>query len=508
MQSRNANQITTKTVEDKKRSKERMRHPFVYIFTFIILIIIVVTFVGGPLMRGMSGRSTIIFGSWGKQEIEFVPGNYLARQRDILYDQLRESGTEESYEWQAYRVWKGAYDRTVVHTALMVIAERSHLYISDDRIDQVLLTSGPYMDNGVFSEERYNNTSNADKYRYRSLVREDLTQSQYITDLNRDSLRSPAAAAFLKDLATEERSFSMIQRTYEEYPDSEVVLFGNGEAKLFRKVKLSRITVRSGEQDSETIRKQILDGTSTFEDQAKNYSTDGFAEKGGEMGWREYQSLRADFGSDDQLDELFALQPNELSGVYEAGFGWVFYRIDEPVVEPDFADDETVDSVRSYMKRFERGRIEDFLLAQAAAFRSDAIESGFSVSAQNLSYEVFRTNYFPLNFGDSFFMSTPQIENSETNFLDGAGYSEQFFTALFGLDVGEISEPLILDEAIAVFLLEDIREASPDDVAFLETYYPFIAQQYLDQDLNDFIFSSGEYEDNFAGVFSELFLTQ
>ena len=109
--------------ENKKSSHFRFKHPILYLFTFVILIIIAVTFVGGPLLSGVGSNSKVIFGTWGGEEIEFVPGNYLSRQRDILYDQLLESRSNESYEWQAYSVWKGAYDRTVLHTAVMVTAE-------------------------------------------------------------------------------------------------------------------------------------------------------------------------------------------------------------------------------------------------------------------------------------------------------------------------------------------------------------------------------------------------
>ena len=148
MQSRALKRLQKSKAEanHSRPADNRWRHPFVYIFSFIILIIIVVSFVGGPLLSGIGRRSTIVFGSWGGEEIEFVSGNYLSRQRDILYDQVLENRSNESYEWQAYSVWKGAFDRTVLHTAILVTADRSNLHISDIRVDATLLSSGPYMD--------------------------------------------------------------------------------------------------------------------------------------------------------------------------------------------------------------------------------------------------------------------------------------------------------------------------------------------------------------------------
>ena len=172
--------LEQKAEQDKTLAAERKRkHPLVYVFSVFLLLIIVVSFVGGPILSRLGGNKPIVFGSYGGEEIDFVSGNYLSRQRDILYDQMQDTSSQ-SYEWQAYQVWKGAYDRTVIHTAYLQESESSGFFISDNRIDELLLTSGPYMDNGVFSETRYRNTPNSERYRYRSLYREEYTHQQYL----------------------------------------------------------------------------------------------------------------------------------------------------------------------------------------------------------------------------------------------------------------------------------------------------------------------------------------
>jgi peptidyl-prolyl cis-trans isomerase D len=511
MRSRKTKRLNTAGPESEQKSTAtKWKHPFLYVFSFLILIIIVVTFIGGPLITGFGGSANIVFGSWGGRDIRFVQGNYLSRQRDMLYDQLLESGSSQSYEWQAYSVWKGAYDRTVVHTAILEISERSGLYVSENRVDQVLLRSGPYMVNGEFSEEVYRNTSNADRYQYRSLVKDDLIHQQFLTDLNHEGLFGANAAEFLRDMAADERAFRFVSLGYGDFPAAEVLAYAQENRGLFRRIKLSRITVTSSEQEAEAIRKQIVDGIQTFEDQAKNHSVDGFAEKGGEMGWREYQALRTDFSDPADLDSLFSLAAGSLSPVFETSFGFVFYRVDEPSSEMDAEAPETMVSVRSYMERYERGLIEDYLISRLEEFRA-AVRGGetFEGIAGSMSLPILETDYFPVNYGASFFLKQPQLESGEANpVLESAPYTEAFYSTLFSLEDNEPSAPIVIDEYVAVFTLIDSRVPAPEEISFLADYYPFIYQQFLDQDLSDYLLSSDEFEDNFLPVFSQLFLTE
>ena len=227
------------------------------------------------------------------------------------------------------------------------------------------------------------------------------------------------------------------------------------------------------------------------------------------MGWREYQALRTDFLDLSDLDALFSLEQGELSNSVETDFGFVFYRIDEASLDADLENVETVASIRSYLNRFERGRIEDYLLDQAENFSSAAVESegGFVSEAARRGVAVRQTNSFPINYGGAFFLKQPSIEGeAENTLLQSAIYNERFFTTLFTLESDGISEPIVLDDAVAVFRLIDSTQIEADDLEYLVSYYGYIQQQYLDQGINDFILTSDDFEDNFTPVFTELFL--
>lgn len=487
-------------------AERRKRHPFMYAGSVVLLVIIVVAFVGGPLAGRLGSGGPVVFGTYGGEEIRYIQGNYLARQVDLLSDQLQDANSQ-NYEWQAYQVWKGAYDRAVIRTAVLQKTEAAGVYISDNAIDKLLLTTGPYMDGGVFSETRYRNTSNAERFRYRQLYKEEMIHQRYNEDILHSVFFSTAGAEFLKSMAIDERSFYYVTFDYGQYPLSKVTAYAVENASNFRKMKVSRITVKSSFEEAEAIRQQIIDGIATFEDQARNFSTDSYAEEGGDMGWQEYNSLAADFDNTSDLDSLFSLGAGEISEVYNTAFGWVFLRADEAAIEPDLEDPEVIESVRSYMERFERGLIEDHLLESAASFADEAESIGFVEAAAASGLEALQSASFPINYGNVFFLGQVQGAD-ESQDLGGSAYDATFLTTLFSLDEEEVSEPIVLDESVGVFQLAERTPLAEEDIAYMTDYYPFISQQYIEQDHNSFILTSDEFEDNFTAVFSEAFLGQ
>lgn len=487
-------------------AERRRRHPVLYAGSIVLLVLIVIAFVGGPLAGGIGGGNPIVFGTYGGEEIRYVQGNYLARQVDILSSQIEES-SNENYEWQAYQVWKGAYDRAVVRTAILQKAEKAGVHVSDNAIDKLLLTTGPYMENGVFSETRYRNTTNSERFRYRQLYRDEMIHQTYINDIIHNDFISTDEAEFFKNMAVNERSFFYVLFTFDQFPDSEVLEYAEENKSNFRKIGLSRITVQSSLEDAKTVRQKIIDGVSTFEYQARNFSTDSYAEEGGDMGWMEYHALASDFDNIADLDEIFASEKDEITEVYETSFGWVMYRIDEPAVEADFTDQEELDSVRSYMERFARGTIEDYLLENAESFAVEAQGSSFETAAESQGVDVKQSDSFPINYGNANYFDPVQGTEGEGD-LSGSAYDATFLTTVFSLDEEEVSEPIVLDDSVGVFTLAEQVTNEDEELEYLVNYYPNLVQQSILQDLQDHIMDSDKFKDNFTEVFSEAFLSR
>ncbi len=495
-----------KTNVEKKMTKR----PFLYLFSVIILVIVVVTFVGAPLLSNLAQQGRMIFGKYGKEEITFYPGNYLSRQKDIIADQMRSSmeNQNQNVQLQAYRVWRAAFERTVVHTAILQETENAGVHISDDRIDQALTEYGPYVRNGEFQEDIYRNTSNSERYTNRKLFRQDLFEQQYREDLSKGYKYSTKEMEFITSMASPERSFQFIEFQFEDFPDEQVLTYGKNNSELFRHIKLSRITITSNAEDANTVLSQLKEDPSRFEELARTQSEDAFAEKGGDMGWRRYYSMEPDFESREALQNIFNLEINEISDVVKTSFGWAIYRCDQPSREPDFSNTDTVEEVRYYMERYERGMIEDFMAQKANGFISETDNTSFAAAAEDFDKEILNTGFFPINYGNAFFLKPVAGPSGENQQLQSAAYREDFFRVAFSTPLGEAGEPIVLEEKVVVMQPKEERNPPDSDVAIIESYYTYILQQFQQEETTEFYVNSDKLVDNFNTVFSEYFMRE
>lgn len=489
-------------VQKEKAEKKTFNRPFLYIFSVIILVIIVVTFVGTPVVGKMAGPGRIIFGYYKGRPIEYSPGNYFSQQRDLIAEQIRSGGEKDSnIEAQIYQVWQGAFIRTIYHLAAVTAMEESGAHVSENRIDEALTRHPAYMENGEFSERRYRQTASAERFVTRRATRDRLLYETYLHDLfgvrsSRDEVD------FFKSLAAPERKVRFVNFSFSEFPDSAVAAFGGENPEKFKRMKLSGITITTGRNDAAKVREQAAGRTAGFEDLAKTHSKDAFAEKGGDMGWRYFYELD-DFAKNlDDIRGVFALKPGEISPVIEGPEGYRIFRCDEAALEPDMRSPEVLGTVRSYMSAFERGKIEDYILTQAREFKAAAEAGSFSAAAGARGKTAAETDYFPINYGNSVFLKPVSRANDA---LGGAAFRDTFFSTVFSLPAGAVSDPVILRDNVVVLQLAGEKEPEPNEVAFLDAYFPFIIQQFEEEDLRFFIMNTKDLKDNFNAVFAQLY---
>jgi peptidyl-prolyl cis-trans isomerase D len=482
--------------------KRRETHPFLYAFSVVLLVVIVVTFIGGPAISRSGGGGRIIFGYYKNTPIEFFPDNYFSRRKDAIADQLRQSGEQEDLAVKAYQVWRTAFDQTVLHTAILTEADTSGLWISEDRVNEALIQQGPYTIDGTFSIERYNATPSVQKLTYKKLYREQLVHEQYLEDFFQGLRESPQERQFMAQMVDEQRRFSLVSFPFESYPEEQITKYAEENRERFRRIKLSRILIKSSEREAREIRNKLVDRTGSFEELARAHSADAYAEKGGDMGWRYYYDLEADFEDSAPVETIFRLEETEISPVLESRFGWVIFRCDTPALEPDFDVEETRQVVRDYVMRYEKGIIEDYTLSQAESFRERVDDVGFLGATLEENYSVGLTDYFPINYQSFYFLAPVRSPLEQIN-LSSAAYSEEFFLRAFSLTPGEVSSPVLLDDQVVVLRLDDVREAPQRERDLLGDYYAYYAQQSLEQDLQTVLLNPDFIQDNFDATFYE-----
>jgi peptidyl-prolyl cis-trans isomerase D len=482
--------------------KKRQTHPFLYAFSVVLLVVIVVTFIGGPALSRSGGGGRIIFGYYKNTPIEFFPDNYFSQRKDAIADQLRQSGEQEDLAVQAYQVWRTAFDQTVLHTAVLSEAEQSRLWISEDRVNEALIQRGPYTIDGAFSVERYNATPSAQKLTYKKLYREQLIHEQFLEDIFQGLRESPQEKQFMAQMVDEQRRFSLVSFPFNNFPEEQIDNYAQENRERFRRIKLSRILIKSSEREAKEIRNKLVDRTGSFEELARAHSTDVYAEKGGDMGWRYYYDLAADFEDSMPMETIFQLEETEISPVLESRFGWVIFRCDTPALEPDFDVEETRRVVRDYVMRYEKGIVEDYTLSLAESFRERVEDVGFLGATLEENYSAGLTDYFPINYQSYYFLSPVRSPLEQFN-LASAAYSEEFFLRAFSLAPAEVSSPVLLDDQVVVLRLDDIREAPQRERDLLDDYYTYYAQQSVEQDLQNVLLDPEFIEDNFDATFYE-----
>jgi parvulin-like peptidyl-prolyl isomerase len=486
-------------------SKSRM-HPWMYIFSVVILVIIVVTFIGGPLVGGTAGGGGIVFGSYDGEDIEFYPGNYLSRQRDSIAERIAQSGMNTNLEWIAYQVWRSAYQNTVVHTAILKKAEQSGLQIPDEVIDQALTAYPGYQENGEFSPSRYRDTSRTEKASIRKYYREELISSQVRSDLLDGVNTSSQAIQFIKEMATPERSFFYSRIGFSSFPDEMVWNYAEENADLFRKINLSRITIQNSEESAKTVHQQLLADPGLFDEVARNQSKDAYAENGGYIGQQYFFSLSTELESEEKAKRIFSLSQGSISEIMTTPFGWVIYKCNEDPVAADRTNEEDIDTVRSYMERFEKGTIEDYLIEQGQELRDRVTESGLN-GLEARGWENGETASFPLNYGNVEIFKRIRDADRDSGSFENAAFNESFLEALFSLKPESISEPLVLNNMVYLFELKEEAGISEDNLSMLESYYPYLGRQYSEADMQSLILSSAKHKDNFDAVFSRYFIS-
>jgi hypothetical protein len=491
--------------------KRRTTHPLMYAGLVVLLVVIVVTFVlagpGGPLGRGGGGASgSLVFGSYQGREIAYYQGSYFAQERDRIASQVAKSSTSQAdTEAMTQSIWYQAFLSTAEHMAILAQVEQAGGVVTEDAVDKALLGHGAYLDeDGKFSETRYRATAASERANTRSITRESLLSGIFVTDVLYGVKDGARETEFLKSMALPERSFQFVSWPFSSFPADAVRAFGEANTSRFQRIKLSRILVKSSESQASEILKKIEEKTSTFEELARTYSKDTYADKGGDMGWRYAYDVEADFDARETAQKVLTLKAGELSQVLKGTFGWLIYRCDSEAVPADFTNETVQQDVKTYITTYEKGKIEDYFNERAGQLSRRAAEAGFDRAVKEMGLKAVATEYFPVNLS-GIFSFAPVKANPDTETPTNAAYSEDFFFRAFSLGKDQVSAPIILDDRILVLKLAGERQLPESTASLLGNYVSYLASQSVQTDLAQALLTTDRLKDDFAATFSKYF---
>ncbi len=514
MASRNQRRKNTKLSNENIEilEKKRKNNPVMWVVSIIILLVIIITFVGAPVAGKVSSGNRLVFGSYDGEEITYYEGSFFADQVNSIAENYRDSMTDVNAQFIQFQVWRSAYNNAVYRTAAIKELKNSGVRVSSEAVDEAIVLYGPYMENGEFSENLYAQSSNTEKKYIRDRYEEDLYYNRFISDSNINMMNNNEAD-FFKNLASVEKKFRYTVFAYSEFPNDKIKEYGTKNADLFRSVSISKITVNSGLDDAEQIYAKLEETPGMFTELAKTQSTDPYADKGGEMGTRYYYELKNLISDNKALDTIFALGTGEISDIIEGDDNWVIYRCDSPSEYADMSKESSLETVKSYMERYAKGDIEDFLVEKADNFAEFANSEGFDEAASATGINVYETNSFPIIYGNPSvyyynqsipIFTQPSSENDDS--FSAASGNEFFLKSINQLELNDISEALILnDKVLVVQLLEKNRKDTAEGLESIPSLVAYAAQDWFGRQHQEFVFQSEKFDDNFTNVFSRIF---
>jgi hypothetical protein len=473
-------------------------NPFIFVGTIIVLIIVIIAFVLVPaIVPEAGGAADFNFGSYNKIPINYTPGNYFAQVRENLARYRQNTTNENNYVEVSMEVWRGAFEEAVIRTAILEEVKQTGYTPSQEQVDKEVAQQ--FRVDGVFDAARYRQLDRSTRMSLWRGVRDSLIERRYREDVT--NLRVPSKeTGFIADMASPRRSFDMVAFPLSSYPDAEIAVYAAENPDLFRFTHLSRITLSSSEAEARTVLNSVQDGTTTFEEAAGTHSQDSYADQGGDMGLKMVYELTTEIPDAEARNTVTALQAGEYSPIVKVPAGWAFFRAEASPYPADTADSGNISKIRSYLLDLERGRIEDWLIAQAEVFIARVKEDGFDAAVETQSLAKQSFGPLPLNYGGVDLFTS--LRSAGIQELASADSNENFWRTAFFTPLETPSIPLVLGSNVVVLYP---KEESPAEESALETVKSIYSSYWLSYNaetgLRYYFLRSDKLEDRFFEAF-------
>ena len=246
-----------------------------------------------------------------------------------------------------------------------------------------------------------------------------------------------------------------------DYPEAEKMKYAENNKAKFINYDMLIITVDE-KSLAEKVAKRIGKEEITFEDAVAEYSENNYSNTEGKLSSTYQYQLENILNDKADLAKLTDLAVGAVSPVIQTTSGYSIFKANAAPVQPDFENEEMKSRVSNYLTSYESGLIEDYYIAQANMFKSEAKASSFDDACAKLGVEKTEIAPFPLNFGNTSVTGT--VDTSVTG-LRGADTNENFLKEAFSLKLNDYSEPLVMSDYVIViqYTTSENAEISDDD---------------------------------------------
>lgn len=485
--------------------------------SLIVLLICAFCFVVLPAFTGSEGQQNKLppFGKYNKREIAYEQDsdfyNYVSQ-----YGQMFQTYGQQLNEQTYYTVFKYAFDATVRKFAYEDAVNKSGYVVPQAAVNRNMV---PFFsdENGNYSSKLYKQTDPKTVENLRKSIQSGLVASRYSDDLfgseedivGSEALyglkESDAELEFLKSYNANKRGFQMALFNTSDYPEEEKLKFAKENQAKFNKYDISIVTVED-KAKAQTVLKRINNNEITFEDAISEYSLNYFTNSEGKVTSAYQYQIENLLVNKDDLAILTDLAVDSVTDVIETSNSFSIFKKNGETKTPDFEIDEYKDLVSTYLRNYEKTRIEDYFTAKANDFIAQAAKSDFDSACTSMNIKNVEIPAFPLNYGS---VDIADSLNTSIEGLGSADTNEKFLETAFNLKMNEMSEPMVLNGYVAVIKYttngteiddsetEEAEDSENDDAAYILSNISDLDQSSA----NSFILSSDKLENNFAEVY-------
>ncbi|MDX9916116.1 MAG: SurA N-terminal domain-containing protein [Sphaerochaeta sp.] len=495
----------TKAPKREAPAKTKQKITIGWALGMLILILIAISFVAAPAIEAFVGKrntSSLVFGKYGKENITYAYGNHFFEEVQNYADQYKGSGGDQTQ--LLYQIWKGAYDSTVIHTAVNQLAKKAGIIASDEAVRRAIINSGAYHKDGKFDVETYQKASADTKNRLETQVRNSFPFQIVVDDIG-SVLSSKAEALYVASLAETGRSFSYVAITPVLYPNEAAVRYALEHERLFTSLDISIISL-TDENLALSLSKDILLGTTTFEEAAREHSLDSFAADGGAVGNLFYYAIEPNFTNSDDASLLLGAKDGDLLGPFESQGAWTIWRVNSQARQADYTDEATLNGIKAYIATYEGEMIEPWLDEFAQQLKSEAVANGLEEVALTHDLDLISVSSTPYNAAQSTYMA-------DLSYTDPAGL---LYRATSNTDVARSlyasAEHTLLDpiKVNSSYILVETGSDERDEGmgSYISMFYDYLSGSQNQQDLTQALYTSDAHTNDFLSTFFTVVLGQ
>jgi hypothetical protein len=498
-------------MKDDSQKSELVRrfkaNPFLFCGTVLVLVIIVIAFVFVPaIVPEAMGGGDLVFGYYNRTPVKYMPGNHFHQVWQFLMQRHQPAHDDPNFMQTIAQIWRVAFEEAAIRIGILDTMKQAGFIVPEDIISREMAELPQFQENGRFSLARYRAMDNAARMTLWQQVHENYIIEHFLMDLA--SIQTPSAeVSFVSSMGSPQRSFNLAIFPFASFPSSEMRSFAEVNPDFFKPVQVSSISLPS-EREARQILTSIRNGNISFEEAARNHSTDWAAGRSGEMGSFMAFELSWLVGNETARQNILNLAAGELTDVHRieglnrAQDLWTFYRVDEAAFQVDLNDPNMESRIRSFFTENMRGRVEDWVMSEAERFSARAREIGFNAAAAAEAVVSHSFGPIPLNYGNSVLF--PSISAAGIPELDEAGNDIIFWRAAFTTPLNTFSRPFVMGDNVIVLFPTEETTMDESDIGFIESFYPFWIGNNTENAHRAYFLSSERLDDRFNETFWRL----